>query len=658
MAIFDGLFTEEKEVSAELPKRGGVSFDGLFTAGRPTREIDDAKSRIARNESGGNYRAIGPVANDKGQRAYGKYQVMDFNIPSWTKEALGKSMTPQQFLNDPQAQEKVFEAKFNQYVREYGSAENAAKVWFGGPGALKNPSAMDVLGTTVSEYARKFRESAPVSGAVGAYKSVEVHPKKLTSAVFNIEGLKEGAKLFNKTVNDSFARLERLGEAWKSGESPLELGARAGEGVVGLANLVFSPITVGLTAISTQPVVGHAADKVNQVFAAIAGGASEATIQYGVNNLPVSESTKERLRPVAGELAGLIAQIAAGKGGAVTFTKAKARARSFTEQVQKDVEVQLKIASESGGTTKVPIKTPSSKHAEYARSQGYEPYTRPEDLPIIKFGSRAKTTEPVISLREKTSLSLPKGTRLVRERPQLFDNLFKQEQKIPTARDLARELPKEQARQRLLGQPEQSSSATGRVTAPAAEVPVQKPIGEGQVKESRLAAGVEELAIEKRLTEAFDGRPEYAQLNMKEQARAANEFLSKEPDRAMRVAMGEEIAPAHLTPEAVFIAIENRALKQGDVATLRQLATDSQLSLQATAMGQRIRTLGERDQLSPVRIMEDVRKGREEAFEKKTGKKVEKAKQEEIAKMKDEMKKKSSSRQDWGDFIKEIQCGY
>jgi hypothetical protein len=120
--------------------------------------LERAKKAIAGIESSGNYAALG-VANKAGQRAYGKYQVMDFNIPSWTKAALGKSFTPQQFLADPQAQEKVFEHKFQSYVQQYGSPENAAKVWFGGPGALNNPNAKDVLGTSVSGYAQKFNQS-------------------------------------------------------------------------------------------------------------------------------------------------------------------------------------------------------------------------------------------------------------------------------------------------------------------------------------------------------------------------------------------------------------------------------------------------------------------------------------------------------------------
>lgn len=104
-------------------------------------------------ESGGQYGLLGPVT--KSDRAYGKFQVMGANIPSWTKQFYGESLTPQQFLNNPAAQDAVFQGKFGQYVQKYGP-EGAARAWFAGEGGMNNPNARDVLGTTVAQYAQKF----------------------------------------------------------------------------------------------------------------------------------------------------------------------------------------------------------------------------------------------------------------------------------------------------------------------------------------------------------------------------------------------------------------------------------------------------------------------------------------------------------------------
>lgn len=122
----------------------------------PDFAAGDPASVIGGMESGGRYDAVGPAANSKGQRAYGKYQVMDFNVGPWTKEALGVEMTPQQFLASPQAQDAVFKTKFGQYRQQYGNDEAAARAWFAGPGGMNNPNAKDVLGTSVADYSRKF----------------------------------------------------------------------------------------------------------------------------------------------------------------------------------------------------------------------------------------------------------------------------------------------------------------------------------------------------------------------------------------------------------------------------------------------------------------------------------------------------------------------
>ena len=47
------------------------------------------RDAIASIESGGRYNAMGPRTN-KGDRAYGKYQMMGNNIPGWTRMALGR----------------------------------------------------------------------------------------------------------------------------------------------------------------------------------------------------------------------------------------------------------------------------------------------------------------------------------------------------------------------------------------------------------------------------------------------------------------------------------------------------------------------------------------------------------------------------------------
>ena len=109
---------------------------------------------IANIESGGKYDVLGPETKT-GDRAYGKYQIMGANIPTWTKEILGQSLTPDEFISNPQAQDAVFQGKFGQYVDKYGP-EGAAQAWFGGPGAVGKTDRKDQLGTSVGSYGQRF----------------------------------------------------------------------------------------------------------------------------------------------------------------------------------------------------------------------------------------------------------------------------------------------------------------------------------------------------------------------------------------------------------------------------------------------------------------------------------------------------------------------
>lgn len=135
---------------------------GLLGQGAPTSAPGQSAQSpyagaVSSIESGGNYQSLGPQTKS-GDRAFGKYQVMGQNIGPWTKETLGQELTPQQFLQSPQAQEAVFNKKFTQYAQAYGP-EGAARAWFAGPSNMNNPTAKDELGTTVADYSRRFQQA-------------------------------------------------------------------------------------------------------------------------------------------------------------------------------------------------------------------------------------------------------------------------------------------------------------------------------------------------------------------------------------------------------------------------------------------------------------------------------------------------------------------
>lgn len=77
-------------------------------------------------ESGGNYKAV----ND-GSGALGRWQVMPANLPGWLKQSGLPSMTDQQYLDDPKAQNKLAWTILGGDYDRYG-ARGAAAVWYSG----------------------------------------------------------------------------------------------------------------------------------------------------------------------------------------------------------------------------------------------------------------------------------------------------------------------------------------------------------------------------------------------------------------------------------------------------------------------------------------------------------------------------------------------
>jgi len=141
---------------------GGL-LGGMFARGGAT-DIEHAKGLISRVESGGNYSAMGPLV--RGDRAHGKYQVMGANIPSWTEEALGRRMTPAEFLKSPEAQERVFEHHFGKYLNQHGNLADAASMWHSGrPLAKARADGARDVNMSTEEYVAKILGGAPPAEA-------------------------------------------------------------------------------------------------------------------------------------------------------------------------------------------------------------------------------------------------------------------------------------------------------------------------------------------------------------------------------------------------------------------------------------------------------------------------------------------------------------
>lgn len=135
-------------------------FSGPLSMGENGSNVTKIASAIGQYESGGNYKARGPVVKSgqyKGERALGRYQIMPGNLPQWSREALGREVSAEEFLNNPQIQDQIAQHQMNKIYNKYGTVEDVASVWFSGKPLAKAGNAKDVLGTSVPQYVKNIR---------------------------------------------------------------------------------------------------------------------------------------------------------------------------------------------------------------------------------------------------------------------------------------------------------------------------------------------------------------------------------------------------------------------------------------------------------------------------------------------------------------------
>lgn len=176
--------------SAPPSEGAAVADDTMAALGKtPMRPYRDAIAGIE-SAGSGDYGAIGPTHPKMG-RAMGRYQIMESNIGPWSLAALGREVTPDEFMANPQIQDAIFDHVFGGYVDQYGP-EGAAQAWFAGPGGVGKTDRKDVLGTTVGDYGKMFTANlgGPVAAPAGASTATNsampfIDPQALITALAN-----------------------------------------------------------------------------------------------------------------------------------------------------------------------------------------------------------------------------------------------------------------------------------------------------------------------------------------------------------------------------------------------------------------------------------------------------------------------------------------
>ena len=202
-------------------------------------------------------------------------------------------------------------------------------------------------------------------------------------------------------------------------------------------------------------------------------------------------------------------------------------------------------------------------------------------------------------------------------------------------------------------QPETPSSAPISPEATPTEIPVsrsQLPVGTGETQVSTLEARVKNT-LDNASPDTVEklGLSTYEQMNKKDNIAAASDYVSKNPEDALKVLTGEKEAPQGVLRNSIYVAMQNEAV--GNVDLARKLA-----SLGSTRLGQELSILTEIDPNSPVKAMSDVIKFREATFEKQRGKSVAKAKAEVVKEINTHLENTKIEPKTWAEFIDKIKC--
>lgn len=175
----------------------------------------------------------------------------------------------------------------------------------------------------------------------------------------------------------------------------------------------------------------------------------------------------------------------------------------------------------------------------------------------------------------------------------------------------------------------------------------------------KVAADVNASIVEKGFKALDDTElAKYDTITKKKTIEDVTNLLSTNLEQAKRMATGKEPVSGDIHPQVLFNAVEQHAIKNGDYQTLIELAK-SPIATERALAAQTLGASGFNNVAeSPVKIIEQVRKTREKAIERRTGKKLPKAVKDITDEINKEIKKNISSRPKWEEFINQITCGY
>lgn len=424
--------------------------------------LEDIKRGIAYVETRNapdSYSIQGKPRPSDGKRALGKYQVFETNLPTWTKEALGREYSKDEFLADPQAQEKVADHFMGKSLQQYGNPEDVASVWFTGRPVAKANNAADYTGTDNATYQELFKKGMGIVGGVAssavgaAQKYIPLAARKAGNTVLDAFDKSRIAEVPGKTVGG----LRMIG-GFLGGEAPAQNPIRIG----GARGFDYTPPNidptgaVGFTervgAKAVQPIATAAFEGFQDLSTKLLEklkGRTTVSKQFlldSTNQADLKQPEKDLFRrllesegdtvsvsdfanKVQGELLPL-KRVGASARDTGDFAEMAADGEGYRyENITLPSELRGPVQNYSEHIYESPIKTSAGQvhfgGAEKGNAESYFAHSRVEDLPDLKAiedtdGSYLPgTTRRVIEIQSDL---FQKG-RLENENPRKFDQI-------------------------------------------------------------------------------------------------------------------------------------------------------------------------------------------------------------------------------------------
>lgn len=468
----------------------------------------------------------------------------------------------------------------------------------------------------------------------------------------------------NDTVKNLITSLSDAGNQMKSGVSDIIANHQAFSGTpagalgvakvgLGAISAAFAPVSAVINYAQHVPGLGTLATGLNALFGAIGSGGSDAA-EGAVQALPISQSAKDEILPVAKQAGALAAQLIVGKAGGDTLSTLTDHTKTIIDRVNSELQVaqtaveggagQLpkgftpigESVSENVSITKLEKTiTPVNESPGPQNVQFSNKYTLPDELPTIKAGATPKEALPVI--QTDVPSKAPAGYSYA-----------------PTKESVPSPLQPTGAPDSLKPTEAAASTVPESAVPPKFALEAAKPL-QTEPGQSRIGKSIEVKAVEAKLTQGFDGTAGYDPITIKDQAERATKLINDSPAQARAAIRGEAPLPEGLKGTALITAMEEhiKANPSGDLAY--ELANSPLVSATSHA-AQEMRLAAERVPDSITAKYQEIKAARQAALEKRGGmKKAVKQLTDEIQK---EIKKTVSKRPDWESFVKDLQCNY